>query len=124
MWEKKWFGFWKQDGDYYASCPDFNEWMISDCELEPDQKIIDYLSNGSFVSASPIYVNCHICEETIDSSKVILTDGIWMWPKDLVHYISLHKLKIPDEFYAHMNGSNFNCPIVDDDFDMMCLETP
>ncbi len=121
MWNKKWFGFWKEDGDHYSKCPSVNEWV--DC-VKTDTRVIDYLDGGSFVSASPVVVQCHISNEIIDSSKVILTDGYWMWPKDLSHYVSKHRVQVPHEFYLLMKLKGFTCPKVDDDFDIMNLEYP
>jgi hypothetical protein len=29
-----------------------------------------------------------------------LTDGTWLWPQGLVHYVKIHGVALPDEFVA------------------------
>src|SRR5688572_4274328 len=29
------------------------------------------------------------------------TDGEWVWPEGLVHYVSVHSVSLPEEFIAH-----------------------
>ena len=30
-----------------------------------------------------------------------LTDGVWVWPVGLAHYVEHHDVRLPDEFAAH-----------------------
>ena len=125
MWKNKWFGYWKQDGDYYNNCPDLTDWIGVDSVTTTNiESIINYLDSGGFVAASPSEEVCHLCGKIIDSSKVILTDGVWMWPKSLSHYLHFHKLHLPEEFIKHLKDNEFDCPLVEDDFDMLELEHP
>jgi len=123
MWEKKWFGIWLQDGENYQNCPDIEDWI--GCEiLEKVGMIEAYLQSGNLVAASPISTKCHLCSHEIDTSKVFLTDGVWMWPKDLGHYVLEHNLQLPETFLDHIRQNNFHCPRVNDGFDMMSLDHP
>lgn len=123
MWDKKWFGYWKQDGEHYKNCPDINEWIGSE-SLQPCEEILNYIEGGDLVAVSPINTVCHICNSTINSSKVICTDGEWQWAKDLSHYVSVHQLQLPDAFLEKMKKHGYVCPKVDEDFDPMNLEHP
>ena len=31
-----------------------------------------------------------------------LTDGTWVWPEGLVHYVDAHRLPLPKEFVDHV----------------------
>jgi hypothetical protein len=36
-----------------------------------------------------------------------LTDGLWIWPEGLCHYIDVHSVRLPDEFVQHAAASDF-----------------
>ena len=42
-----------------------------------------------------------------------LTDGSWVWPEGLVHYVTVHEIALPDEFLAHARGNGFVVPELD-----------
>ena len=42
-----------------------------------------------------------------------LTDGVWVWPEGLVHYIEAHELVLPEEFLATMEQNQWRVPEVD-----------
>jgi len=123
MWDKKWFGYWKQDGGLYENCPDISDWIGSE-SLQPCKDIVNYIEGGDLVAVSPMKTVCHICNATIDSSKVVYTDGEWLWTKDLSHYVSHHQLKLPHLFLNKMKKFNYVCPEIDENFDAMNLEHP
>jgi hypothetical protein len=33
-----------------------------------------------------------------------LTDGTWLWPQGLVHYVAVHGVALPQEFVAHVSA--------------------
>jgi hypothetical protein len=35
-----------------------------------------------------------------------LTDGIWVWPQGLVHYVDAHQLALPKQFIDHVLAHN------------------
>ena len=39
-----------------------------------------------------------------------LTDGTWVWPEGLAHYVRVHGIALPDEFVAHMAAHDFGVP--------------
>jgi hypothetical protein len=39
-----------------------------------------------------------------------LSDGIWVWPEGLAHYVEKHLIRLPDEFVAHLKTSDFRIP--------------
>ena len=36
-----------------------------------------------------------------------LTDGVWIWPEGLAHYLEVHGLALPDAFLAHASQNDF-----------------
>jgi len=39
-----------------------------------------------------------------------LTDGVFVWPEGLHHYVSRYNVVLPEEFVEHMKLNNFNVP--------------
>jgi hypothetical protein len=36
-----------------------------------------------------------------------LTDGVWVWPEGLPHYVEAHSVRLPDEFIDHMRSQDW-----------------
>jgi hypothetical protein len=43
-----------------------------------------------------------------------LTDGIWVWPEGLVHYVERHQLPLPQQFIDHARQGNRHEAVVID----------
>ncbi|BCS31392.1 hypothetical protein TBR22_A05930 [Luteitalea sp. TBR-22] len=41
------------------------------------------------------------------------TDGTWVWPEGLSHYVRWHGVSLPEAFVAHMAAHDFTVPIDD-----------
>jgi hypothetical protein len=39
-----------------------------------------------------------------------LTDGVWVWPEGLAHYVEVHAVRLPDEFIDHMRSQGWRVP--------------
>jgi hypothetical protein len=39
-----------------------------------------------------------------------LTDGVWLWPEGLGHYVETHAICLPDDFLAHARQNSFRLP--------------
>jgi hypothetical protein len=39
-----------------------------------------------------------------------LTDGVWVWPEGLAHYVETHCVRLPDEFMNHMRSQGWRVP--------------
>jgi hypothetical protein len=45
-----------------------------------------------------------------DMGSRCLTDGEWVWPEGLAHYLECHKVRLPDEFAASMRRNDWKPP--------------
>ena len=74
-------------------------------------RICEYLNNGAVLVSSP-----GITVDVIDESAGAVgtgsacTDGTWLWPDDLSHYVKKYNIKLPDEFIDTMRNNNWNNP--------------
>jgi hypothetical protein len=66
----------------------------------PDRREVEYyLSSGSFGRAYMGYSECRICGQQNGAGE--FTDGTYVWPEGLLHYVRTHDVRPPDEFVVH-----------------------
>lgn len=55
------------------------------------------------------YSTCRICGQSgPELGDSDLTDGTWIWPQGLVHYLEQHALRPPEPFLAHLRNRRFH----------------
>ncbi|MEU7429207.1 hypothetical protein [Streptomyces sp. NPDC040750] len=54
-------------------------------------------------------------DEWIAGSGSLMTDGTWLWPVDLAHYVRRHHAALPQEFLDHIRTNNYTVPVVTDE---------
>ena len=92
-------GYWSAENEYqdYPSARDF----IGEHTYPGQQKIIEYLQQGSPMPwITPGVSECRICGFSNRSRD--LSDGKYMWPEGLAHYLQEHNLRLPQEFEDHV----------------------
>ncbi|MCH7869688.1 MAG: hypothetical protein IH881_18490 [Myxococcales bacterium] len=40
-----------------------------------------------------------------------LSDGVWIWPEGLAHYVACRELVLPNEFVEHARAHGFQAPV-------------
>jgi hypothetical protein len=105
--ELKEVGFWKSkhEPDY----PDPQALVDPNWEPGDRDKIIAYLKGGlpiaHYLGYSSCRFKCGIDEHELGSAD--LSDGEWVWPEGLFHYVEKHNVKLPDEFVARMRAKGW-----------------
>jgi hypothetical protein len=98
-------GYWKSEDE--PNFPDPQLLVCNDIEEKPN--IIEYLDSGIICEFSLGYsycrFDCGIPEDKMGDSD--LTDGIWVWPQGLSHYVSLHNVQLPSEFINFMKSNKW-----------------
>lgn len=59
-----------------------------------------YLSQASILFASMGASRCRFCGKA--NGTLELTDGLYVWPEGLAHYVSHHDVRMPAEFVEHV----------------------
>jgi hypothetical protein len=81
------------------------------CETERGQ-IVAYLQGGHTYSQwrglSYCRFECGIPDS--DMGSRCLTDGVWVWPEGLAHFIDYHNVRLPDEFVGAMRHNDWQVP--------------
>jgi hypothetical protein len=72
-------------------------------------RLVEYLSNGvewcAYLGFSFCRFQCGIPNDQMGSTT--LTDGSWLWPEGLPHYVASHGIALPDAFLDHARARDF-----------------
>ena len=75
------------------------------------ERVIAYLSSCYRLRRYLGYSWCRFgCSNHLDMGTSDLTDGTWLFPEGLVHYVRHHALKPPPDFLEHMRKGGFRVP--------------
>jgi hypothetical protein len=113
VWPHRWFGFWAEDGSGYAHCPSVVRWPLRG-PSGGTPTLRDHLERGQIVCVGQVPKRaCALCGEILPLSRTLRSDGIWLWPHDLVHYVD-HGVVIPEEMIAHFRAPERVAPVTVD----------
>lgn len=102
-------GFWR----CYAQpeLPEPQELVSSGWLVEPEKSLLaSYLSEGAIYETWRGLSHCRFgCDGDLGCHD--FTDGAWIWPEGLSHYIEHHDLMLPSEFIEHCREAGWRTPI-------------
>jgi hypothetical protein len=90
-------GYWRAKDA--AHWPDPVDFIDSTWDVDERDIVVDHLSRGFVVRAYMGYSPCRICGR--DNGALELSDGIYVWPEGLAHYLADHGVRPPEQFVAH-----------------------
>jgi hypothetical protein len=68
---------------------------------EPERQwVADYLEHGLVAAGWMGASRCRLCSRSNGSRD--LTDGYYLWPEGLAHYVLDHSVRLPAEFIDHI----------------------
>jgi hypothetical protein len=70
-----------------------------DAALDRDD-VADHLERGFAARAYMGLSPCRLCPQT--NGALELTDGTFLWPEGLSHYVRHHAVRLPDTFLQHV----------------------
>ncbi|MGV9338471.1 hypothetical protein [Streptomyces sp. NPDC003688] len=83
-----------------------------DREVDED-RIVAYLRSGTEIfSAMGAERDLITDDEWITGAGSLVTDGTWLWPVELAHYVRRHHVPLPPEFLAHIRSNAHTSPPV------------
>jgi hypothetical protein len=114
-------GYWAgpdTSGDW-PSAADFVDpgWDADDRSL-----VVDYLRQGQIARAYMGWSRCRLCGEV--NGDLELTDGTYVWPSGLVHYVEDHDVRVPQPFVAHAEARTDSIEQADRDEDWWSSARP
>lgn len=99
-------GYWFSP--YEMQYPHPSEFIEKDYK---DDQLVSYLNNAYSVNYFRGFSSCRICR--ISNGTHEKTDGVFIWPVGLAHYVEAHNVKLPDEFINHVKSNNYIVPDVE-----------
>lgn len=106
---EKYFGFWGSAGEQ-GKLPCVSKWVDVEWLPADRDQLINYLANCPVaVAAAAGQTPCLICGKLLCSS-VYQTDNSWLWPEDLLHYVVLHNVRLPDALAEHIRKADHRWP--------------
>jgi len=110
-------GFDKKNQELYKSdleLPDPRVLVELLGKQEVDDRVVSYLRKGhelfSYLGYSYCRFNCGVAEDELGSRD--LTDGVWVWPEGLAHYVESHGVALPEAFLNGIERNNWSVPEV------------
>jgi len=85
--------------------------VVRDVGSSEEAKIAAYLKSGIVFIARPgIERDVLNDQHPVIGSGHLLTDGIWLWPDSLSHYVATYHLRLRDEFIDHLRARSWSVP--------------
>lgn len=90
-------GYWWSKGETGLPTPIAD----SDTLWEEDRDIVvGYLKSGVIHQRYKGWSNCRICGAVNGTTD--MTDGVYVWPSGLYHYVEAHKVALRKDFITHI----------------------
>jgi hypothetical protein len=90
-------GYWRSD--HTLDWPNVADFVDPDWDEDSRRLTIDYLQSGALARRFWGVSYCRLCGA--ENGHAELTDGEWLWPEGLAHYLERHEVRLPDEFVEH-----------------------
>lgn len=92
-------GFW--NGPHTTDgWPEASDFVDPDWDEDDRDFVIDYLSHGVLARTYMGYSTCRLCGKTNNGDSEY-SDGTYVWPSGLAHYVAEHAVRLPQEFVSH-----------------------
>ena len=104
-------GYWAgRAGDGWPDPADFVDLSMDEFERED---VAAHLEHGVIARAFMGLSRCRLCGEL--NGALELSDGTYIWPEGLAHYVRDHSVRLPHEFVEHVAsvGEGFDDAEVD-----------
>jgi hypothetical protein len=92
-------GFWASPGN--DDLPNPADFVDGSWDESERQLVDDYLASGQVAAAWIGASRCRLCKRVNGSRD--FTDGFFLWPEGLGHYVLDHGVRLPAEFLAHID---------------------
>jgi len=103
-------GYWQNDYENWFPKP--QSLVGKTYPLSLRDAICRYLDSGEMFRVYMGYSSCRFSCGISDfqMGTCDLSDGQWMWPEGLSHYIRIHDVLLPEEFIQSMADAGWQCP--------------
>lgn len=94
-------GYWSGGTSQDAGLPSPQQFVDPDWDAEDRRLVADYLRRGFVHRAYMGWSPCRMCDRR-DNGNLELSDGAYIWPEGLVHYVEDHAVRPPEVLTTHV----------------------
>lgn len=91
-------GYWR-GSDPHDHWPDPEDFVDPGWDVDERRIVTRYLQSGLIAKSFMGYSSCRFCGR--NNGNLELSDGEFIWPEGLAHYVDEHDVRLPAEFVAH-----------------------
>jgi len=106
-------GYWRSEAD--DGWPDPHELIDETWDEQERDRVASYLERGFVPWAALGWSDCRLCGRANGSAE--LTDGMYLWPEGLAHYVRDHSVRLPADVLAHIKRRQHELESLDVDRD-------
>ncbi|HEY1187308.1 MAG TPA: hypothetical protein VGE74_06600 [Gemmata sp.] len=108
-WPHNWYGIW--EGTVYTTENLPNIHFAIDPFWEPDDKggLMAYIAQAPINWVSTPSCRCLLCESKLPQI-CYQSDGYWVWPRSLSHYLYWHSVVLPERLVEHIRNQDYVPP--------------
>ena len=105
-------GYWASDRA--PGWPDPHRFVDCGWDLGERETAVDYLRRGLVARAYLGMSPCRLCGAPVGSLE--LSDGVFIWPEGLAHYLDEHHVRLPARFVEHLRSrtEELGCAEIED----------
>lgn len=94
-------GYWSGGHSRNSEWPDPADLVDLSWDEEERTDVGYYLQHGLYARGFMGYSPCRLCSK-VDNGNAELTDGTYIWPQGLAHYVRDHSVRLPALFIEHV----------------------
>jgi len=95
-------GYWRSDDE--PEWPDPTDFIDLAWDRRERQGVAMYLDNGTVPWVQAGVSECRICGAPNGSAE--FTDGVYLWPEGLSHYVREHVVRLPRSIVEHIHEAD------------------
>lgn len=106
-------GYWRSEDDDRS--PDPRDLIDESWSDEERDLVASYFEEGFVPWVFAGSSDCRLCGKANGSAE--FTDGVYLWPEGLAHYVREHSVKLPDAVLVHVRRQRDELDSLDVDRD-------
>jgi hypothetical protein len=110
-WPHNWFGIWKAAESDPFEVPVFSEVVDETWRPHDLDRLVEYLRACPVsITSSMRPARCTLCDYFLPEPSAQRSDGVWVWPSSLSHYVAEHHVRLPDRIVEHIRERGYGVP--------------
>jgi len=110
VWPRACFGTWQEAHPTIQDLPRLVDWIGPAWQPEDLPRILAYLWSAPTDAATSGPSHCLFGCRFSPPALVFSRDDAWCWDSNLVHYVQIHNVRLPNAMVEHMVKRNFIPP--------------